>query len=199
MRKGFNGLFGLVRDRLQCDPLSGHVFLFCNGQRNRLKLVFWDGSGLWVCAKRLEEGKFRWPEVGDEQSKVQLSHEELALLLGGIDLRQTKKSRLAVAHRRTCRTAGFHESFATLVRTARFRPLSVATSGARGSGSGRICTDRAQCGQRSGCRGVPGATHRLPRHRAYRRGCVGGERHTVGSGGIRATGPGGRSGGTPAS
>jgi transposase len=41
MRKGFNGLFGLVRDRLQCEPLSGHVFLFCNGQRNRLKLVFW--------------------------------------------------------------------------------------------------------------------------------------------------------------
>jgi len=62
MRKGFNGLFGLVRDRLQCEPLSGHVFLFCNGQRNRLKLVFWDGSGLWVCAKRLEKGKFRWPE-----------------------------------------------------------------------------------------------------------------------------------------
>ena len=52
MRKGFNGLLGLVRDRLQCEPMSGHVFLFCNGQRNRLKLVFWDGSGLWVCAKR---------------------------------------------------------------------------------------------------------------------------------------------------
>ena len=71
MRKGFNGLFGLVRDRLQCEPMSGHVFLFCNGQRNRLKLVFWDGSGLWVCAKRLEEGKFRWPEVSGDQNKVQ--------------------------------------------------------------------------------------------------------------------------------
>src|SRR6266404_3650749 len=93
MRKGFNGLFGLVRDRLQCEPLSGHMFLFCNGQRNRLKLVFWDGSGLWVCAKRLEKGKFRWPEVSGEQNKVQLSHEELALLLGGIDLRQAKRRR----------------------------------------------------------------------------------------------------------
>lgn len=93
MRKGFNGLLGLVRDRLQCEPMSGHVFLFCNGQRNRLKLVFWDGSGLWVCAKRLEEGKFRWPEVSGDQNKVRLNHEELALLLGGIDLRQAERRR----------------------------------------------------------------------------------------------------------
>lgn len=93
MRKGFNGLYGLVRDRLQGEPLSGHVFLFCNTQRNRVKLLFWDSSGLWVCAKRLEKGRFRWPEVGGEQSKVQLSHEELALLLGGIDLRQAERRR----------------------------------------------------------------------------------------------------------
>src|ERR1700684_580973 len=86
MRKGFNGLYGLVRDRLQSEPLSGHVFLFCNAQRNRVKLMFWDGSGLWVCAKKLEKGTFRWPEVDGEQSKVQLSYEELALLLGGVDL-----------------------------------------------------------------------------------------------------------------
>ena len=45
MRKGFDGLYGLVRDRLQLEPLSGHVFLFSNAQRNRLKLIFWDGSG----------------------------------------------------------------------------------------------------------------------------------------------------------
>jgi hypothetical protein len=50
MRKGFEGLYGLVRDRLSCEPLSGHLFLFCNGQRNRLKVLVWDGSGLWVCA-----------------------------------------------------------------------------------------------------------------------------------------------------
>jgi transposase len=86
MRKGFEGLYGLVREKLLLDPLSGHVFLFSNAQRNRLKLLFWDGSGLWVCAKRLEKGRFRWPPVTGEQARVVLSHEELALLLGGIDL-----------------------------------------------------------------------------------------------------------------
>jgi transposase len=91
MRKGFEGLYGLVRDRLLCEPASGHIFLFTNGQRNRLKLLFWDGSGLWVCAKRLEKGRFRWPEATEGQAKVVLSHEELALLLGGIDPAQTRR------------------------------------------------------------------------------------------------------------
>jgi transposase len=85
-RKGFEGLYGLVRDRLSCEPLSGHLFLFCNAQRNRLKVLVWDGSGLWVCAKRLEKGRFTWPQSGDALGKVVLSHEELSLLLGGIDL-----------------------------------------------------------------------------------------------------------------
>lgn len=93
MRKGFEGLYGLVRDRLSCEPLSGHIFLFSNAQRNRLKLLFWDGSGLWVCAKRLEKGRFRWPETESEQTKVLLSPEELALLLGGIDLLETERRR----------------------------------------------------------------------------------------------------------
>lgn len=91
MRKGFEGLFGLVRDRLECDPLSGHVFLFSNTQRNRLKLVFWDGSGLWVCAKRLEKGRFRWPEIEPGKTSITLTREEVALLVGGIDLRQTRQ------------------------------------------------------------------------------------------------------------
>jgi transposase len=91
MRKSFEGLFGLVRDRLQADPLSGHVFLFSNAQRNRLKLLFWDGSGLWVCAKRLEKGRFRWPEAGAGQTRITLTQEEVTLLLGGIDLTQTRR------------------------------------------------------------------------------------------------------------
>jgi transposase len=93
MRKSFEGLYGLVRDRLLCSPLSGHVFLFCNAQRNRLKLLVFDGSGLWVCAKRLERGRFTWPEAGDAHGKVILSHEELTLLLSGIDLSQTQRKR----------------------------------------------------------------------------------------------------------
>jgi transposase len=86
MRKGYEGLYGLVRDRLECEPLSGHVFLFANARRNRLKLLFFDGSGLWVCGKRLERGCFRWPEPSAGQAKITLTHAELAMLLGGIDV-----------------------------------------------------------------------------------------------------------------
>jgi transposase len=91
MRKGFDGLYALVRDRLELEPLSGHVFLFSNAQRNRLKLIYWDGSGLWVCAKRLERGCFLWPGAEVGQTKVVVSHEEMALLLGGIDLAGSRR------------------------------------------------------------------------------------------------------------
>jgi len=91
MRKNFNGLYGLVRDHLNCDPESGHVFLFTNARRNRLKLLVYDGSGLWVCAKKLDRGCFRWPDADSTVKKIVLSHEELTLLLGGIDLKQTSR------------------------------------------------------------------------------------------------------------
>jgi len=81
----------MVRDRLLCDPLSGHLFVFCNSQRNRLKVLVWDGTGLWICAKRLPKGRFSWPDSGDAQGRVSLTHEELSLLLGGIDLATTRK------------------------------------------------------------------------------------------------------------
>jgi transposase len=91
MRKSFNGLYGLVRDCLGCAPESGHVFLFTNARRNRLKLLVYDGSGLWVCAKKLDGGCFRWPAADSTVKKIVLSHEELALLLGGIDLKHTER------------------------------------------------------------------------------------------------------------
>jgi transposase len=58
-----------------------------------VEVLVWDGSGLWVCAKRLEKGRFTWPQSGDAQGKVILSYEELSLLLGGIDLSKTKHKR----------------------------------------------------------------------------------------------------------
>ena len=51
MRLGFNGLYGLVRERLECDPTNGHLYLFANSRRDRMKILYFDGSGLWVCAK----------------------------------------------------------------------------------------------------------------------------------------------------
>ena len=89
MRKGFEGLYGLVREKLSCDPESGHLFLFANARRDRMKILFFDGSSLWVCARRMEGGRLRWPEAGE--GKVQLSREEFAMLIGGIDLKQTQK------------------------------------------------------------------------------------------------------------
>jgi transposase len=93
LREGFDGLYGLVRDRLRCEPLSGHLFLFANQQRNRLKVLWWDGSGLWLCAKRLEKGRSHWPAATGGDRKMVLSPEELALLLGGIDLAQIQRRR----------------------------------------------------------------------------------------------------------
>ncbi len=91
MRKGFDGLFGIARDRLGIDPLSGHLFVFCNGRRNRLKVLYWDGSGLWICSKRLEKGRFSWPVQGDEQGRIRMSSEELTLLVSGIELSQSRR------------------------------------------------------------------------------------------------------------
>jgi len=89
MRLGFCGLHGLVRERLECDPTNGHLYLFANKRRDRMKILYFDGSSLWVCARRLERGRLCWPEA--EVGRLQLSREEFALLLGGIDLRETRK------------------------------------------------------------------------------------------------------------
>jgi transposase len=90
MRIGFDGHYGKIRDVLECDPTSGHIFLFSNARRNRLKPVFCDGSGLWVCSKRMEGGRlYRPAPVGNEKC-LQLSPEHFALLIGSIDLIQTR-------------------------------------------------------------------------------------------------------------
>ena len=102
MRKGFDGLYGIVRDRLGLEVRTGHLFLFANARRNRLKILYWDGTGLWSCAKRLERGRYSWPLAADGSDRVLLSHEELSLLLGGIDLTHTRRKnwyRLTVSER----------------------------------------------------------------------------------------------------
>jgi transposase len=93
MRKGYEGLYGLVRDQLRQDPLSGHVFLFTNRQRTRVKALYWDGSGLWVCGKKLARGRFHWPDPQPDGGAITLRAEELALLLGGLDLGEIRPRR----------------------------------------------------------------------------------------------------------
>ena len=83
MRRGFNGLHAAVQTVLGEDPLTGHLFVFSNRLRNRIKILYFDGSGLWVCAKRLEKGTFGWP-VG-EGASCTLRPEQLQLLLHGLE------------------------------------------------------------------------------------------------------------------
>lgn len=91
MRMGFDGLCALASGPMGLDPLCGHLFLFCNKGRNRLKVLFWDGTGLWSCAKRLEKGRFAWPDAGADNGKVSLTQAEMAMLLSGMDHRDTRK------------------------------------------------------------------------------------------------------------
>lgn len=93
MRKGMNGLAGLVKSQLESDPTSGHLFVFCNASRTRVKLLYFDGSGLWLCAKRLERGRFDWPEEVEGVTTVVLSATELAALVDGLELTQTRARR----------------------------------------------------------------------------------------------------------
>ena len=86
LRGSFNRLFALTQSVLAQDPLSGHLFVFTNRARNRLKILFWDGSGLWVCAKRLEQGRFSWPRR--EAACVSLRGEQLSALLTGLEAQE---------------------------------------------------------------------------------------------------------------
>jgi transposase len=86
LRRSFNGLSAWVQSVLQQEISSGALFVFSNARRNRLKVLFWDGSGLWVCAKRLEKGRFSWP-VGQGVA-LDLRPEQLTALISGLEVRE---------------------------------------------------------------------------------------------------------------
>ena len=90
MRKGFDGLAALVQTQLNEDPFVGHVFVFRGRRGDRVKLLWWSGDGLCLFAKRLERGRFVWPQA--TSGTVSLSAAQLAMLLEGIDWRRPARS-----------------------------------------------------------------------------------------------------------
>ncbi|MBV9169873.1 MAG: IS66 family insertion sequence element accessory protein TnpB [Chloroflexi bacterium] len=92
LRRSMDGLSAVVREQLHLDPLSGHWFLFRNTRGDRLKILIWDHGGFWVLYRRLERGTFAWPRE-PASGPVEMRSTDLALLLGGIDLAQTRRRR----------------------------------------------------------------------------------------------------------
>jgi len=85
MRRGMDGLSSLVQSTLAENPFSGHVFIFRGKRGDQIKLLWWDGDGLCLLAKRLESGRFIWPKA--ESGSVSLTPAQLSMLLEGIDWR----------------------------------------------------------------------------------------------------------------
>lgn len=97
MRKQFDGLAAIAREVIREDPLSGHLFVFCNRRRDRVKILVFDSTGFWLLAKRLERGTFAWPLATGDMSKrgekLEMTSAELAAMLGGFDIARAPRRR----------------------------------------------------------------------------------------------------------
>jgi transposase len=90
MRKAVNGLSSIIQEKMEQNPLSGSVYIFCNRERRLLKAIWWDKTGFWLCQKRLEKDKFPWPN--DEQEAEELTVDQVTMLLSGIDFFKAHKA-----------------------------------------------------------------------------------------------------------
>jgi len=91
LRKGADGLCGIIRGEFHGDPQDGSLFLFFNRRRDRVKLLHWDGSGYWIYYKTLESGTFE--TIATDEKRVQIDSLQLAMLLGGISLKAARRKR----------------------------------------------------------------------------------------------------------
>ena len=93
MRKGFDGLSGLVQECFGQDLLTGHLFLFLNRRRDRMKILYFDRDGLVIWYKRLEKGSYRFPVAAEGDAQVEVRAADLVMLLAGVDLASVRRSR----------------------------------------------------------------------------------------------------------
>jgi transposase len=91
MRRSFDGLHALVRDHLQLDAFAGHLYIFANRRKDRLKILYWNSDGFAIWAKRLEEGVFAIPRGEPGSTRIEITPEELGAVLSGIDLQQATR------------------------------------------------------------------------------------------------------------
>jgi transposase len=91
MRRSFDGLHALVNAVMQLDAFAGHLFVFSNRRRDRVKILYWDRDGFAVWAKRLEEGTYAMPFGDEQERRREITAQELGALLSGIDLSQAKR------------------------------------------------------------------------------------------------------------
>lgn len=88
LRRGIDGLAILVKEQFDLDPFSTSLFVFCNRKKDKIKCLYWDYNGFWLLQRRLERGRFDWPD--DDSDTIQIGYREFRWLLDGLSIRQNK-------------------------------------------------------------------------------------------------------------